>query len=131
MHYLLYHFDGTTNRVNLQQLAFRQPQKNSRLPFGKRELQLDINLDGQVLPLIAAQVLAVGFSIRQCFLAINGKVEVLCQDTVPKPATVQTLAFTHKYGIKIFQVCFNTTVHCVYLYARRCFAGVHAVITYV
>ena len=40
---------------------------------------------------------------------------------------------------KYFQVCFNTTVHCVHRYARRCFAGVHvgifngvhAVITYV
>ena len=51
-------------------------QKNSRLPFGKRELQLDINLDGQVLPLIAAQVLAVGLSILQSFLVIDGKVEV-------------------------------------------------------
>ena len=26
---------------------------------------------------------------------------------------------------KFFQVCFNTTVHCVHRYARRCFAGVH------
>ena len=81
--------------------------KNSRLPFGKRELQLDINLDGQVLPLIAAQVLAVGLSILQSFLVTDGKIEVLWQYTVPKPASVQTLAFTHRYGIKIFSSMFQ------------------------
>ena len=49
----------------------------------------------------------------------------MCQYTLSKPASVQTLAFTHMYGIKNFQVCFNTTVHCVHRYARRSFAGVH------
>ena len=43
---------------------------------GRWDLYLDINLDGQVLPLIAAQVLAVGLSILQSFLVTDGKVEV-------------------------------------------------------
>ena len=50
--------------------------KNSRLPFGKRELQLDINLDGQVLPLIAAKVLAVSLSILQSLIETDGKLEI-------------------------------------------------------
>ena len=50
--------------------------KNSRLPFGKRELQLDINVDGQVLPLVAAKVLAVSLSIFQSLIESDGKLEI-------------------------------------------------------
>ena len=50
--------------------------QNSRLPIGKRELQLDINVDGQVLPLVAAKVLAVGLSILQSLIETDGKLEI-------------------------------------------------------
>ena len=50
--------------------------QNSRLSFDKRELQLDIHMDGQTLPLIAAEVLTVGLSILQSFLVTDGKFEV-------------------------------------------------------
>ena len=50
--------------------------KNSRLPFGKRELQLDINVDGQVLPLVAAKVLAARASIFQSLIESDGELEI-------------------------------------------------------
>jgi hypothetical protein len=40
------------------------------------DLQLDINVDGQVLPLVVAQVLTTRASILQSFLIIDGKFEV-------------------------------------------------------
>ena len=42
----------------------------------KRDLRLDINLAGQILPLIAAEDLSVGLAILLCFLVIDGKFEV-------------------------------------------------------
>ena len=50
-----------------------------RLPFcdGRRiAILLDINLAGQILPLIAAEDLSVGLSILLCFLETDGKFEV-------------------------------------------------------
>ena len=57
-------------------MLWGQCRKNSRLPFGKRELQLDINVDGQVLPLVAAQVLAARASIFQSLIETDGELEI-------------------------------------------------------
>ena len=54
--------------------------QNSRLPIGKRELQLDIHVDGQILPLIAAEVLTVGLFILQRLIETDGKLEI-CAST--------------------------------------------------
>ena len=44
----------------------------------------------------------------------------MCQYTAPEPASVQTLIFTHRYGINVFSFfCSYTTVHCVHRYACR------------
>ena len=50
--------------------------QNSRLSFDKRELQLDINMDGQILPLVAAKVLTKSLSILLRFLETDGKLEI-------------------------------------------------------
>ena len=50
--------------------------QNSRLPIGKRELQLDIHVDGQILPLVAAEVLTVGLFVLQCLIETDGKLEI-------------------------------------------------------
>ena len=42
----------------------------------KRDLQLDINLTGQILPLIAAENLSVGLAELLSFLETDGKLEV-------------------------------------------------------
>ena len=50
-----------------------------RLPFcdGRRiAILLDINLAGQILPLIAAEDLSVGLAILLSFLEPDGKLEV-------------------------------------------------------
>ena len=50
--------------------------QNSRLPVGKRELQLDIHMDSQILPLVAAEVLTVGLFILQRLIETDGKLEI-------------------------------------------------------
>ena len=50
--------------------------QNSRLSFDKRELQLDIHVDGQILPLVAAEVLTVGLFILQRLIETDGKLEI-------------------------------------------------------
>ena len=57
-------------------MLWGQCRKNSRLPFGKRELQLDINVDGQILPLVAAKVLAARASIFQSLIESDGELEI-------------------------------------------------------
>ena len=55
--------------------------QNSRLPIGKRELQLDIHMDSQILPLVAAEVLTVGLFILQRLIETDGKLEI-CARTI-------------------------------------------------
>ena len=43
---------------------------------GRWDLQLDINVDGQILPLVAAEVLAVSLSIFQSLIETDGKLEI-------------------------------------------------------
>ena len=50
--------------------------QNSRLSFDKRELQLDINMDGLFLPLVAAEVLTMGLFILQRLIETDGKLEI-------------------------------------------------------
>ena len=50
--------------------------QNSRLSFDKRELRLDIHMDGQILPLVAAEVLTVGLFILQRLIETDGKLEI-------------------------------------------------------
>ena len=52
---------------------------NAKLPLtviGKRELQLDIHVDGQILPLVAAEVLTMGLFILQRLIETDGKLEI-------------------------------------------------------
>ena len=44
--------------------------------IGKRELRLDIHMDGQILPLVAAEVLTVGLFILQSLIESEGKLEI-------------------------------------------------------
>ena len=44
--------------------------------YYKRDLQLDINLAGQILPLVAAEVLTVGLFILQRLIETDGKLEI-------------------------------------------------------
>ena len=58
---------------------FRSPNEKMRLPSwdGRRiAILLDINLAGQILPLVAAEDLSVGTSILLRFLETDGKFEV-------------------------------------------------------
>ena len=87
--------------------------QNSRLSFDKRELQLDIHMDGQVLPPGWAKVLTKSLSIFLNLIETDGK---LCQNTSSEPASVQTLIFTHRYGVKIFSSMFQ--YHCLSRYYR-------------
>jgi hypothetical protein len=94
-------------------------------------LTLGLPISAVRLPISAKSAMKTAEYCRFCVLGARKLPKVMpimliyiytmCQYTSSEPASVQTQIFTHRYGVKIFQVCFNTTVHCVFTGVARRF----------
>ena len=64
-----------TNKLVRVSLCALEDTKNPTCR-GRWDLLLDINLDGQILPLVAAEVLTVRLFILQRLIETDGKLEI-------------------------------------------------------
>ena len=86
--------------------------QNSRLPIGKRELRLDIHVDGQILPLVAAEVLTVGLFILQRLIETDGKLEILSTNKPKYPLKNKSAQRPPGYAPLFFQKNFHSQSVC-------------------
>ena len=80
---------------------------------------LDIEIYLDILEFIHAT--AGGEGVQVLFCVLNRHCEaskqlVMCEDNTVKPASVQTLIFTHRYGVKNFSSMFQ--YYCPFRYYR-------------